>query len=506
MESIHWRGFTLSRRIILFLVIFGITLLLSIFLWHYQSSHILEPTQRRTEVIQSISSFLNDTERCLDAMDEYRWDYGEPELLNGIKAGYQQSSVQQLAVFRGAPGEASEDYLLLLGAVETSYRYFSDRLDEICSLLLENRSGEASQVYYEKAELCGSYLRQYTRELLEQAILDYQDAFSELNATSDRLQLLQLITSLSSVAVTVLLVMSLYSLLRSVVQLSQASRRISQGELDIPDVDERRSDEIGHLAATFNEMKRSMKRQMQLLQEKNEMERTLRLRETETLALQNLIEAGKLQLLRSQIHPHFLFNTLNVIAYNARQEGAEKTGTLIASLSRLFRYSLGSNALEVPLSKEKQIVDDYFSFYHERFGDRLSLTWAIDPDIELTETMIPSFLIQPLVENAVQHGLGPKEEGGRVTIDVRKAESLLQITVSDDGVGMSQEALERLRAQLKSGTNSGEHIGLYNVAARLRLSGRAEGLEIRSGEGTGTAICMKLPLVIVSEEEDIEDE
>jgi sensor histidine kinase YesM len=247
-----------------------------------------------------------------------------------------------------------------------------------------------------------------------------------------------------------------------------------------------------------------MKQQMQLLQEKNEMEKELYTKETEALAMQNLIEAGKLQLLRSQIHPHFLFNTLNLITYTARQEKAEKTVALISSLSRFFRYSLGSNAAAVPLAKEKQIVDDYYSLYHARFGERIRLRWEIDPDIELTETMIPSFLIQPLVENAIQHGLAPKEEGGCVTIRVEKAEGLLQITVSDDGVGMSEEALARLRDQLQNGSPNGEHIGLYNVAARLRLSGRSEGLVIRSDVESGTSATMRLPRMLAEKEAENE--
>ncbi|MBR1565609.1 MAG: sensor histidine kinase [Oscillospiraceae bacterium] len=506
MKILQGHGRTLSGRIVLFLTLFGIALLMQLVLWRYQSTRILTPTQERIETIQTISQFLDGTGTCLTALEDYRWDYGDAATLTEIVERYRSAAQAQLQSIHAEPGTASEAYCLLDGAVETSFSYFSDRADQIAQALRQDNSAAAAQIYYGKTALCGSYLQQYTRELLERAILDNHDALSALYATNDRLQLLQLVTMLLSVVATALLVVSLYFLLRSVVQLSRASLQISQGELDIPDVDDSRQDEMGHLAGTFNEMKHSMRQQMQLLQEKNEMARELYTKETEALALQNLIEAGKLQLLRSQIHPHFLFNTLNLISYNARQEGAEKTGTLIASLSRLFRYSLGSNAAEVPLAKEKQIVDDYYSLYHARFGDRIRLKWDIDPALDITETMIPSFLIQPLVENAIQHGIAPKEEGGCVEIDVRAADGLLQITVSDDGVGMSEEALERLHSQLQSFSLTGEHIGLYNVAARLKLSGRSDGLEIRSAAGAGTSASMRLPLVIAEEKEETEDE
>lgn len=497
MKKRHRYIFTLSGRIILFLVLFTLALIMQIILWRYQYSRILKPTRERTETIQTISQFLSESEGCLDTLEEYRWDYGDAKSLTDALVAYQDSAPPLLQRIHANFGEASEEYLLLDGALETTYPYFCGGLGEICAFLEAGEDGRASQVYYGKTLTGGRYLLQYTRELLEQAIRDNQDAFTALNAISRRLQVRQLVTMLLSLAATALLVISMILLLRSVMQLSLSSQRISKGELDIPDVKGSRDDEIGHLIRTFNDMKHSMREQMQLLQEKNEMQRELYAKEKEAYALQNLIEAGKLQLLRSQIHPHFLFNTLNVISYNARQEGAQKTLALITSLSRLFRYSLESNAASVPLAKEKQIVDDFYSLYHARFAERIRLRWQIDEAIDPAETMIPSFLIEPLVENAIQHGLAPKEEGGCVEIDVRIVNSLLQITVSDDGVGISKEALERLQTQLQSGQPTGENIGLYNVAARLKLAGYANGLDIRSREGTCAR--MWLPLVITQE-------
>ena len=170
----------------------------------------------------------------------------------------------------------------------------------------------------------------------------------------------------------IVLALWLRSLLVSISQLSKASRNISEGNFDIPDVDDRRQDEMGRLASTFNEMKQSMKGQMDLLREKGEMERKLRIKETEALELQNRVDAGKLQLLRSQIHPHFLFNTLNVISYRAKRENAPETVELLGSLSRFFRYTLGSNDAYVPLSKEVQTIRDFYAIYHARFADRIS--------------------------------------------------------------------------------------------------------------------------------------
>ncbi len=497
---------SLSSRIILFLLLFGLGLLMQLLLWWYQSESILRPTQERIETIQTISQFLADTGKCVTALDNYRWEFDDQAALVSKVTAWQNAAASQLERIHADPGEAGETYCLLTSAVETSAGYFTARTHEICEALASGQKESASRIWYEKTASCGSWLQRYTRELLEQAILDNHDAFTAMNTTNARLRNMQVVTMLLTIGATALLIHALISLLHSMLLLSRAAEQINCGNLDIPDVDAGSGDEIGHLTATFNEMRRSMKQQMQLLQEKNAMERELYTRKNEALAMRNTIETGKLQLLRSQIHPHFLCNTLNVITYTARQEGASETEALIISLSRLFRYTLWSNAASFPLSQEKRIVDDFYSLYHARFGDRLRLTWKIDPDVDLTETMIPSFLIQPLVENAFRHGLAPKEEGGSVEIEVRAMGDVLEITVSDDGVGMSADALESLRSALSSLTPGDEHIGLYNVAARLTLSGRTEGLEIQSEEGMGTIARMRLPLLVMDTGKESEDE
>ena len=100
----------------------------------------------------------------------------------------------------------------------------------------------------------------------------------------------------------------------------------------------------------------------------------------------------------------------------AGTESAYRTQALIMALSHLLRYSLMSNDEQVPLSREVRIVDEYYSIYHVRFGDRVQMQWAFSDSLDLTETMVPSFILQPIVENAFKHGICPKEEGGVVRI------------------------------------------------------------------------------------------
>ncbi len=259
---------------------------------------------------------------------------------------------------------------------------------------------------------------------------------------------------------------------------------------------------MAQLTEAFNHMKHSMAEQVTTLREKNEMERELHRQKTEALELQNRMERSRLQQLRSQIDPHFLFNTLNVILQTAGQEKAYRTQALITALSHLLRYSLMSNDEQVPLAREVRIVDEYYSIYHVRFGERVQMVWRISDSLDLTETMVPSFILQPIVENAFKHGISPKRRAvwcaSASTLCGRNA--CCASAWCDNGVGIQLDQLRQLRGALSQPGERWEHIGIYNVAARLRLLDRNSRFVIRSHPGRGTAVVLYLPLVENEEE------
>lgn len=506
MGRIRWPRMTLLGRIALFLTAFAAALALQIGIGYYQTNYVLEPLKKRSESIQTISQFLNDVEACMTALENYRWDYGDGASLIAEVQDSADQAAGRLEHIDADLRAVGEEQYLLASAAQTTYQTLRQTLDEIVSELQAGDAARASELYYGGAERCGIYLRQYTQQLLEQACLDNEDAHARLTRLDEALKRAQTGMALVSVVTGSMLVASLMRLLRAVSALVQASRDIGLGRFDTPDLDESQDDETGHMARAFNEMKRATRRQVELLNEKRAMEGRLHAKEMEALELQNLLEREKLQQLRSQINPHFLFNTLNVILYTAQQEGAEKSHALMTSLCRLFRYALGSNESRAPLAREMQIVDEFYALNRARFGDRLRLCWHVAPEVDAADALVPSFLLQPLVENAFKHGLGPKEEGGRVDIDIEEEDGLLKIAVSDDGVGMSPETLEAVRDNLKNPPTTGEHIGIYNVAARLRLWGEEYGMDIRSEQGKGTTAVLRLPLVLPWDEEGDADD
>lgn len=506
----HWfqRHLTLKGRIILFLTAFFSALMVQMYVNHYQSNVVLDQLDRQTGNFHSISQFSSGISRQLTALENFRWENGDANALLQILQNGATTADTWLWRIDSDLREVGEEQYLLAQAVRTTYTNYDLLMDELQAHLKQGSTEEAAALYYGEVTLCGEYLQRYTDELLQTAITEGQSTYTRLSALNERLKGVQAVTTLLCVLLGALFVRTVWHLLDPVQQMIVASRAIGRGELDTPDVIVQQTDEIGQLAGAFNTMKHSMARQVNMLREKNEIERQLHRRETEALELQNTIERARLQHLRSQIDPHFLFNTLGVIQRVSDEEKAPRTRTLITALSQLLRYSLASNDLQVPLSREVRIIGEFFAIYHVRFGDRVRLTWHISEDLDLTETMVPSFIVQPLVENAFKHGIVPRETGGTVHIRIRRLprHRLLYISVRDDGVGMTREMLETVRAQLSRVPESGTHIGLSNVAARLRLLDPPGRLDLHAAPGKGTRAVLFLPLIELEELEEEQDD
>src|SRR5438270_1807907 len=200
----------------------------------------------------------------------------------------------------------------------------------------------------------------------------------------------------------------------------------------------------------------------------------LKLEEHERLLLQARMEA-----LQSQINPHFLFNTLNSISSLVRVE-PDTARLLIVKLANILRRLLRQTEAFLTLREELEFIDDYLDIEVVRFGaDKLRVVKEVEPGS--LNAMVPSMLLQPLVENSIKHGLSPRVEGGSITLRSRLAEDRLTIELEDDGVGMSAgEEGDGLPA-----AGSGTGIGMQNVVERLKvLYGDAASMSIRSRDGS----------------------
>ena len=504
METHKKKGLRLNlfRRIFLFLIVFSLFIFLQLGMSMYRERFIMYPMQKSSGNVQKISLLLNSLGQTRKELSSYRWDFGDIASLVSELRRENEISEKILGTIDANMENIGIEQYLLVQAVATTYKNYRGYLAYMQDLLLKNSVNEASEVYYSDLEPCLDYLYLYVQQLIERAIMDNQSTYDRLMGLNADLDFLYSLTILVMILFGFAALREVVRIISIVQEMARSSKAITAGDYDRPDVSVHRKDEIGDMVHAFNEMKQVMGNQVRLLTENNEMEKEIHRKDTEALAMQNLLEREKLQLLRSQINPHFLFNTINVIKYKAQEEGAAETDSLLSSLARLFRYVLADNEVMVPLSREIRIVDEYYSLYKARFKEKVSLFWNVSPSLILTETLVPSFFLQPLVENAFKHGLGPKELSGSVWLTLKELDGLLYIWVEDDGVGMEVHQLQMLQSRLLDPPVTGEHIGIYSVAARLKLLDSRCRLEVDSQKSEGTIIRIEMPLLEKKEEED----
>lgn len=238
-------------------------------------------------------------------------------------------------------------------------------------------------------------------------------------------------------------------------------------------------DELSDLSRGFNQM-------TEALQEHIEKSYIASLRQKE----------AELDALRMQIHPHYLYNTLEVIRMSSVAHQDQETAQMTLSLVRQLQYVIGESKEQVPLRTELDIIRDYVSLVSLRYG-QIDLTITVPYD--LMNCTILKMTLQPIVENAVQHGLRPLG-GGQISIGATREGGILLLTVMDNGCGMDAKQLNKQRASLESDKlpeikeDGLRSIGTKNVHDRIRLAcGNQYGLEIESQEGVGTAVVIRLP-------------
>ena len=204
-------------------------------------------------------------------------------------------------------------------------------------------------------------------------------------------------------------------------------------------------------------------------------------RSRELAQLQTELTQAQLSALRMQLNPHFLFNTLHTIAAFVREHDERQAVELIERLGDVLRHVLrSSNELEAPLAGEIDFLQKYLEIEQARFGDRLEISFAIDDDVGAA--LVPQLIVQPLVENALRHGLAPRAAPGKLSVTAHRHNGSLEVRVRDDGLG------------LRDGWDAEDGLGLPNVRARLsRMYGAAGRLLLSSPAGGGVLATVTLP-------------
>ena len=278
------------------------------------------------------------------------------------------------------------------------------------------------------------------------------------------------IVSVVGVLSLLICMLGIFTLIRyqllPVKKLGQVMRRVEEGDTTIR-AEQKGAQEFQALAGTFNQM---LERIETLMKEEKEQEALTRIYE--------------LKALTSQINPHFLYNTLDTIIWMAEFQDHQKVVDITKALSNYFRLSLNAGEEIVTLRQEIEHVRQYLFIQKERYGDKLEYT-IFEPD-DIPDIKLPKIVLQPLVENAIYHGIKESERPGKITITVSKRDTFIDICIADNGVGIKENT---------TSTKELGGVGIKNIKERLTLFfGEAFSMEIESESNAYTKVYLHLPL------------
>ncbi|MDK2799066.1 MAG: two-component system, sensor histidine kinase YesM [Clostridiales bacterium] len=265
---------------------------------------------------------------------------------------------------------------------------------------------------------------------------------------------------------------------RPIKKLEALMKRAENGDFNVNNIDIKSSDEIEHLAATFKMMLQRIKALMQQIKED-----------------QKAIRKSELKALQAQINPHFLYNALDAIVWMAESKKHDKVVLMTSALAKFFRLSLSKGDEIIYIKDEIEHIKYYLMIQKIRYSKKLEYEILVDP--EILKYRIIKLVLQPLVENAIYHGIKNLPDGGKIEIKGKQVEGKILLQVVDNGVGIPSQKLQHIlenenRSKVKAGG-----VGIKNVHERIQLYyGEDYGLTFESEEGQGTTVNVWLPAVI----------
>lgn len=317
------------------------------------------------------------------------------------------------------------------------------------------------------------FLKQYS--LLEKTSITYYEYLTddiknqqeEIHDYEKKLFImLAMIMILGIVWLILFSIITIKSFTKPLYQILNNIKSIKRGEYDLSDISNT-SIEMENLCIALDDMAQHVQKNIENEKEKTALKHQLLEKENENLKKDELLALSELKMLQNQINPHFLFNTLNMIYKTAYRENATDTGAMVDKTAMLLRYALDKANKTSDLYSEIESVENYIYIQEKRFHQRINFILNVEDG--LPNIQVPGLLIQPLIENAVKHGLKNVIEDGEVVVNIQKIDESVVISVSDNGVGLETDVLEKSVLNDFQTDNEKSNLGLYNVIQRIKM-------------------------------------
>ncbi len=499
MKKNKRKGSIQRRLVLVFALSSCVVFIVNIFMYYNinQSIHTID------EVYSSNVS-LNELIAELVNVQESVYEYLNTKSSESLE-NYYRSEQNYRNLVNDLSGEITDNEMTLM---QTNIKNMSVTYLDIIDRTVDAKRGrniEKYKVSYDEATLLYDYISTYINSLNNEQFKFNSNNYEQLILS---LRYLEIITTTIIIIVTVfnttLIILVTRSITEPLMKLTKAAYEVAGGNFEVDLVEVNSSDEVEIVTKAFNNMIVSIHEY--IIATRDSMELENRMKEKD-LMMTNHLKDAQLKYLQAQINPHFLFNTLNAGAQIAMMEGADKTCVFIENMADFFRFNMKSFDQDSTIREEIKLVDSYLYILNVRFSGRINFSKEIDEEIIKSkglETRVPSMILQPVVENAVNYGIRDIEYEGKIELSVNQDDEFINISITDNGLGMEQGTIERIMkarvedpAILKERNISKDSngIGLGNVINRLRLYfEREEIFEIVSeGRNKGTRVTIHVP-------------
>ena len=468
-----------------------------------------------TIMLLSINAYINTEINTM--IDDISGIYASNTMLNELQISLTQVHHYLETFLDTRDTEAIEGYL-------RNQQEFSNRLEQLNGRLLDDdsmitqknirsisekyirtadRAVEAKRgrnvvkykEYYDDADRLFSYINSYIYSLNSRQLQcnshNYEALFTSLKY-SETANLT--ILCMTSALVTLLVFLLTRGITDPLQRLAEAAEQVANGSLVAEVSGPVTNDEVGIVTAAFNQMVVSLKDNMEQARQRIALESAMKEKQ---LLMEAHLKDTQLKYLQSQINPHFLFNTLNACAQLAMLEGADRTYTYVQNVADFYRYNVRKKDGVATLAEEIGLVNNYIYITNVRFSGEIHFIKEIEEGV--TDVPMPAMILQPLVENSINHGLRDVEWEKKIWLSVYRENDRICVSVRDNGIGISPEQTQSILNNDLNGNGLQEHttgVGLRNVIGRLRLFyNRDDVMEITStGSGMGTEVAVFIPV------------
>ena len=338
------------------------------------------------------------------------------------------------------------------------------------------------------------YLQGYTGRLVQITMAEGTEEYQKEAAMFSNIPYIIVAISIALMIIAIWLTKILSnSVAKPIVSLAASTRKIAANDFDEPDLIIENKDEMGELVTAFNVMKHSTKGYIATMKENNKMQELLHKEELERSEMEKQLGSARLELLKSQINPHFLFNTLNSIKWMSVMSGTEHITNTITALGRLLEISMNKVNDVLPIVEELENIKSYIKIQQVRYPGRFDVAYHIEEGILKEHTL--KLILQPLVENSILHNIEARDF---LNIDIsgRCENGIIILQVQDNGTGMDADTMKEILKPKKQGKKgyvfSG--LGVSNVQERIQLAyGPDYGLQYDSDGNSFTTVTIRFP-------------